>query len=297
MVISYLQGGLGNQLFQYAIGRQLAIKQSSELKLDLSWFSDPTKRTGITPRAFRLGNFQIHAVEATPDEIARLRPRNVVRRAVKRLQRTIAPYDWNSWLHEQRWFAFDERVLAVRRDVYLSGYWQNEAYFRDCADLLRQDIVPMHPLHADSETLLSRISKTDSVAIHVRRGDYVEADPAPWAHSVCGPAYYHACIERIRQRVRKPHFFVFSDEPKWVKENIDIPYPIEFVTHNGQERDYEDLWLMKSCRHQIISNSTFSWWAAWLNLNATKIVLAPRKWFNGDLYDTSKLLPTSWEQL
>jgi Glycosyl transferase family 11 len=297
MVITFLQGGLGNQLFQYAIGRQLAIRQLSELKLDLSWFGDPAKQVGMTPRKFLLDNFQIHAVEATPAEVRRLRPTSGFWHAIKGVQRSISPYYWNTWLHERRWFALDARVLSVRHDVYLSGYWQHEGYFHDCEDILRQEFIPKRPLHPDTESVLSRISETDAVAIHVRRGDYAKAEPVPWGHFVCGPAYYHACIDRIRQRVPKPHFFVFSDEPEWVKANLEIPDPVEFITHNGGERPHEDLWLMRSCKHQIISSSTFSWWGAWLNTNPHKIVLAPQKWFYGELFDTSELLLRDWERL
>jgi len=131
----------------------------------------------------------------------------------------------------------------------------------------------------------------------VRRGDYLTSPAASGCHGVCPPEYYHAAVKELATRLRSPHFYVFSDDPAWVKAQLNLPHPTTFVDHNDAEHGYEDLRLMASCRHHIIANSTFSWWGAWLGGYPEKRVVAPQKWFRDDRVDTADLIPQGWQRI
>ena len=296
MVIVHLQGGLGNQIFQYAAGRQLAINQGSELRLDLSWFKGDQRRRGFTPRRFLLDRFAIVAGRATRADASRIRLRAELRRIFRFGGSKSAAEEETPWLVERSHFVFDPRVLRAHGDTYLHGYWQNERYFAESSDLLRDELRLRQPPDSRTDVIRSRMANSNSVAIHVRRGDYLEQADAPRSHRVCGADYYHECLRLMVERVDDPRFFIFSDDPEWVARNILIPgnAPFEIVTHNDEGKAHEDLMLISACRHQILSNSTFGWWGAWLNPNPDKIVIGPERWFRGDVFDTSELLPPGW---
>ena len=135
------------------------------------------------------------------------------------------------------------------------------------------------------------------MSIHVRRGDYVSDAITQEIHGLSPLEYYAAAIQHIAHVAVQPHFFVFSDDPSWVRQNLHIDYPTTYVEHNTADRNYEDLRLMSLCRHHIIANSTFSWWGAWLGSNRAKMVIAPKRWFNTPDKDTRDLIPRSWIQL
>ena len=173
-------------------------------------------------------------------------------------------------------------------NTYLMGYWQSERYFRDNRDLLLKEFtVDVQTEGINAETTY-QISRTCSVAIHIRRGDYVGTR----YHGLCSPEYYERGMETMARTIGSPHFFVFSDEPEWVRENFSTAYPFTVVGHNDPDEPVPDLALMKLCKHQIIANSTFSWWGAWLNENPRKVVISPKRWFS-DLPSDS-IIPDEW---
>ncbi len=293
MVIVRLIGGLGNQMFQYAAGRSLALRHGVALKLDISGFADyPLRR-------YSLGCFNIVEEFASPEEIARVKspPRRRLVRLIRRAWRKVAgppPYYRQPVFQESMLRPFDPNIWRTPRDVYLDGYWQSEKYFKDIEHIIRSEFTFRPEQDLQSRDIAAMIAETNSVSIHVRRGDYVSNPLTNRVHGVCGLDYYAACVRFMADRVGKPHFFVFSDEPEWAAENLRFAYPMTFVTHNRDGREYEDLRLMSLCRHHIIANSSFSWWGAWLNARAGKIVLAPQRWFNEPDRDTSDLVPDGW---
>ena len=297
MVIVQLIGGLGNQMFQYAAGRALALHHRTALKLDISAFASYPLRT------YRLHHLRIHEDFATPQEVAAVQAGGCshLARWIWKVRRRLGhvPYYAQPVYRERERQAhvFDPHLVRARRDVYLIGYWQSEKYFAAIADLIREEFQLREEPSATSRELAQRIQDCQAVSLHVRRGDYVTNPRTHQVHGVCSLEYYARCIAYIAQRVEHPTFFVFSDDPDWARAHIRPGHPTVYVTHNGAARDYEDLWLMSQCKHHILANSSFSWWGAWLCRNPDKIVLAPQRWFNDLSIDTRDLLPEHWLRL
>lgn len=145
-----------------------------------------------------------------------------------------------------------------------------------------------------NEQVAQNILSVNAVSLHVRRGDYVSNLTINQFHGTCSLEYYNQAIAQIAKKVETPHFFVFSDDPEWVKSNLKIDYSITIVDHNNADKNYEDIRLMSLCKHHIIANSSFSWWGAWLCRNPNKIVIAPLKWFNDKSINTTDLIPDGW---
>jgi hypothetical protein len=167
-------------------------------------------------------------------------------------------------LFEPRLLRFQPRAL-----VYLVGYWQREEYFREQAATIRRELTLRKEMSAQSAQLGQRMRECDSVFLHLRRKDYEHRLSA---------AYYAAALEIVRAKVRQPSLFVFGDDLDWARRELRLPADAQFVDHNGEARNYEDLWLMTQCRHAIIANSSFSWWGAWLNDAPGRTVVAPAVW-------------------
>lgn len=293
MVMVRLMGGIGNQMFQYAAARRLAYIHNCALKLDLGWFDEIA--AADTARVYDLHVFAITGTVASLEEVnemmqaARSGWRLLLARARGRL--TGAPV--KTYTKEKN-FHFDSEILMLPDDVYLSGYWQSEKYFSDIADILRREFTVKTPPEDRNEQTVEMIRKTQSVSIHVRRGDYVTNPFATQYHGTCTLDYYRDAMEFVGARVEDPHFFVFSDDPAWARENLVSGHPTNVVDCNGPDRAYEDMRLMSLCRHHIIANSSFSWWGAWLCKNPDKIVIAPARWFANAALDTRDLLPERW---
>ena len=273
MVIVKLYGGLGNQLFQYATARALAIRNDALLKLDASSGFE----RDFYKRRYSLNHFNIPENFASPEEI------------------TAATHI------REKHFHFDPEFCSLRGDVYLDGYWQSERYFKSIEDTIREELSVRRPLADVSRRIADEMAETNSVCVHLRRlhgisGGQVDVRGVN-IHGAASLDYYYRCIERLTQTVKDPHFFVFSDDPGWARENLKLPYPTLLVAHNGPDNDYEDLRLMSLCKHHIIANSTFSWWGAWLNPGKDKRVFVPERWFNTNEHDTRDLIPESWVKI
>jgi hypothetical protein len=285
MIIVSLFEGLGNQMFQYATARRLADKHSTILKLDISSF-ESNKR-----RKYGLHCFQIQENMATQDEINMLlkRPKNQVERFFNKVG-IISDQSRN--LLQEKSFDFDSSILTASNNKWLHGFWQSEKYFSDIQDIIQSEFSIKYPQNTQNEEISKKIKFHESIALHVRRGDYVqnEESNSNQFHQICGLDYYKRCISYLAKRVSDPHLFVFSDEPQWVKENLKINFPMTFIEDNNGFRSYEDLRFMSQCKHNIIANSSFSWWGAWLNPNPNKIVCAPQQWFKNKLEDTKYLI-------
>lgn len=297
MIIVRLSGGLGNQMFQYAAGRHLAQIHNAELRLDTSLFDTPAP--GDTPRRFELGQYAISAGMATAEE----------RRACQELgMRKVTPlfrflqrcgrYPSQAGLRYYRElsFGFDSRLATLPDNICLEGFWQSEQYFRHIADIIRHEFTPLASLEGINVHLAERIAACESVSLHIRRGDYVSNPAAQSYHGTCSLEYYATALDLIGQRVKKPHVFVFSDDPAWAAANLKTTMPTTFVDNNDAASGQDDLELMRRCRHNIIANSSFSWWGAWLNENRDKSVIAPLRWFR-ETVDTRDLIPESWLRL
>lgn len=291
MPIVKIIGGLGNQMFQYAAGRSLAQRLGKPLKLDISSFDS------YRLRSFELDHFNVRYQLASLDELAQYGVNhhpliNAVNAVSRRLlQRNIFG---NPLFYKEHSFHYDREFLNISKDVYLSGYWQSERYFEGIAETIRDDFT-LRKLMSDRNTSIAKeISVCDSVSLHVRRGDYANNPVTMNYHGLCSADYYHAAISYVARKVKSPHYFVFSDDFDWVRRNINIQSPKTFVDGNNGSQSFIDMRLMSMCKHNIIANSSFSWWAAWLNGNHDKIVIAPRRWFNAAQHDTRDLYCPGW---
>jgi hypothetical protein len=292
MIVAKLTGGIGNQMFQYAAARRISYVNNAQLHLDLSWFSE----FGLDAnRKYELEVFNIVSEIATPSDIAafKTRKQNPFSRRLPNFLKNIA-FHTNQTHIIEKYFSFDPAILNIKDNVYLDGYWQSEKYFIDIEQIIRREFTfKVDPTERNRQTS-NIIASSESVAVHIRRGDYVTLAQANSFHGLCPPEYYQLAADEIKKQVNMPVFFVFSDDIEWVKDNVKLDYKTIFIDHNDPDQGYEDLRLMSLCRHHIIANSSFSWWGAWLNPSPKKIVVAPRIWFQKASQDTRDLIPPTW---
>lgn len=289
MIISQLIGGLGNQMFQYAAGRALSILSGVPLRLDTSGFTSYGLHQGFELEQVFFCPVTLattHDVRAVLGWQSSSLARRLFARPALRLLR-------NRHFIVEPHFHYWPGISRVPLPVYLMGYWQSERYFSNVAEIIRKDFTFKQPMTGRNSELAAEIGAVNSVSIHVRRGDYVNNPMANRTHGLCSIDYYKSAIKYIADRVCAPHFFVFSDDINWVKANLNAVYPCRYIDHNRNREGYNDMRLMSLCKHHIISNSTFSWWGAWLNAQDDKIVIAPKRWF-AIHYNTKDLLPESW---
>jgi len=295
MVIVKLMGGLGNQMFQYAAARRLAWRNKCHLKLDLSFLEG--KQYGNTKRYFGLDRLNIVAQKASKFEVALCADRNggifetVALKTIKLLN--LGP---SLEVYTERDFSFDPVVLELSGNWYLQGYWQTEKYFFDIRGLLLDEFKMKSPLSDIGTVLSEQIINTNSVSVHIRRGDYVNDSKTNEIHGICEISYYAKACFIMERTIKNPHYFVFSDDPEWAFDNLKFNYPVSFVNHNI-DAPQEDFSLMKRCKHHIIANSSFSWWGAWLSTNKDKIVIAPKQWFRDRTVNTADLIPDTWQRI
>jgi len=289
MIIVRLIGGLGNQMFQYAIGRSLAYRLNTELKLDISYFERNTLRQ------YHLFPFNIIQNFATLDDLNRVRKSYFVRlKSPIQLLKDTLNREIPIIPITERFVDFDPEILNLPDNVYLNGYWQSEKYFKDIEEIIRNEFRIKIPPDPFNKKIGEQIQYEESVSIHVRRGDYVSDPETNQAHGVCNIEYYQKAVNEIITRVNNPQFYLFSDDPDWAKANITAPAPIVFITQKDWTKSYEDLRLMSLCKHHIIANSSFSWWGAWLAKNEGQIVIAPSKWFTTIKWNYADRLPPDW---
>lgn len=283
MIAVRLIGGLGNQMFQYAAGRALAERLGTELLLDTREFEHYSLYN------YGLHKFAIDIPAASPEELARWP--SWIRRG-SRLLRKIGIH--TRWYSEIK-FQYDTAWESIPDGTMIDGYFQSERYFADITELLRREFVPVTPLSQQNAYYAELARGCESVMIHVRRGDYVTNIKALKTHGVCTVDYFEASVAYMRERLENPRFFVFSNDMEWAQKNLKLGDDAVFVTGNEQASEI-DIHLMAQCRHHIIANSTFSWWGAWLNSSASKIVIAPKCWFAKSI-NTRDLIPLHWIRL
>ncbi len=273
MVIVRLKGGLGNQMFEYAAGRAKALENNSHLLLDATFLNDRTPHRHFTYRSYELDAFNIE-------------PHFTL---LSRLSFAVRlPLVWPALSLAAEKFG----RLFGRQTVYLNDYFQDKKYFVQHADVIRKDFTFKKPLSPEAEKIATDIRSAESVCLHVRRGDYITDSKTAAHHGFVGSGdYYPRAIKLMGERVKNPHFFVFSDDIKWCRENLKISHPTIFVSAGA-----DDMHLMTLCKHFIIANSSFSWWAAWLGNHPSKVIIAPKEWIvKGEL--EGELIPAIWIKL
>jgi hypothetical protein len=291
MVICQILGGLGNQMFQYAAARALSLNSGSPLLLDLRGFEKYALHNGFEIDRVFLAPVKV-ATEADVSQLLSWRSAGLIRKLLKRV---TSPLLCGPYLAIEPHFNYWPGLKDFGA-CYLMGYWQSEKYFQDFEHTIRADFDFKMALAGDNLNTSVRMEGCNSVSLHVRRGDYITHAPTAKILNVCSIDYYQEAVKHIAERVTSPHFFVFSDDQQWVRNNINIPFPTEYIDRNSGVHSHVDMHLMSLCKHQIIANSSFGWWGAWLNNNQEKIVIAPRAWFRNGLKD-SDLIPKRWIRL
>ncbi|UWR90359.1 alpha-1,2-fucosyltransferase [Phaeobacter inhibens] len=280
MIITRLHGRLGNQMFQYAAGRALADRLGVSLTLDSR--GAELRGEGVLTRVFDLDL-------ATPDILPPLRQR--------------APLGYALWrglgqhlgtgpkLRREVGLGYNPDFVDWSDNSYLHGYWQSERYFAQSAERIRRDFTFPEYSNQQNAEMAARIGETNAISLHVRRGDYLTLA----AHVLCDQAYYEAALAQVLDGLEgQPTVYVFSDDPQWAKENLPLPCDKVVVDFNGADTDYEDMRLMSLCKHNIIGNSSFSWWAAWLNQTPDRRIAGPAKWFGDPKLNNPDILPPGW---
>jgi hypothetical protein len=290
MISVRLEGGLGNQLFQYAAGRSLALRHGTELLLDTSTLQ--RYKRSVTPRQFELDSFLHLGRMATVHE-ARFLP---WMHRIAAISHWVSP--WRTYV--EKGLSFNADFASLPDQTYLVGYWQSFRYFSHISKLLIDELKPLDVLSEASEVVAEQIDTCTSVALHVRRGDYVSLASAANFHGALSKSYYESALSYVRERVLNPKYFVFSDDPEWCRKNLPSNNTMIFVGHNAGPDAWQDLMLMSRCHHHIIANSSFSWWAAWMADQRwgvkQRIVIAPKHWFRGKMLDKDmeSRFPSHW---
>lgn len=290
MIVVKLMGGMGNQMFQYAAGRALAQANGDVLKLDLSHYLNPPP--GDVPRKYELYNFRISAETANDADLQRFCRYGGLRGLLARAKGVFS--GGAPCFLAERDMRYDPRIREARGDVYLDGYWQSERYFETIEGLIRAELQPACSGSDRVMRLWEEIQGANSVCINVRRGDFVSSS----FHGCFGMDYFEKGRKILEQSIRDLRYYVFSDDVAWCKEQFSGSPGTTVVTHDYAGPDFIDyLFLMTSCKHFIIPNSSFAWWAAWLCSHQEKRVIAPARWFNDPKIDTSDLVPGSWTRI
>lgn len=281
MIFIKLIGGLGNQMFQYALGRHLAIKNGTKLKLDISELI--SGKGEITIRNYELDQFKIEEEIASPSDLVFFETNKIVKAIEK-----FKPYHRRLKVYEKG-LSFDEKILKIKGVKYLNGFWQSELYFNDIRDVLLKEFSLKNEVSKNVKEISDKIKKQESVSLHVRRGDYVHKYSDQY--HVQGNDYYHTALEIIKKVNPNYNLFVFSDDIEWCKTNLIFENQTFYIEPN---KSFEDIYLMSLCSHNIIANSSFSWWGAWLNPNPEKICIAPKNWFKNKKQSNNNIIPRSW---
>lgn len=290
MNIVNISAGLGNQIFQYAFYRALRAKDA-DTKMDISDFNYRNHHNGYELESI----FNIcpdYATRKECDALADLSKsllsdirRKIFRIHLKCQGQVLSEAAIGCQYHAQ---------LFNNKNSYFVGFWQTEKYFKSIEQQLREELVFKNALDNENQKIAHLIADCNAVSLHVRRGDYVKARRVDTFGSVCSLDYYNKAVEHIQSRIDNPRFFVFSDDMLWVKENIKLNNAV-YVDINRGKNSFKDMHLMSLCKHNIIANSSFSWWGAWLNANESKIVVAPSVWVR--CHEMPDVVPDSWLQI
>ena len=287
MIITKIIGGLGNQMFQYAAGYALSRRLNQPLKLDISDYKNYKDRVYLL-NIFNHGSKILSCFQST-----------IYKKSNKYHKKLLYNIFNNQRLKyiKQPNRNYNTFFDSLHGNVYLDGYWQSEKYFLPYADEIRKIFNLELKLCKSSSIILKKIISSESVSIHFRRGDYINDIKVNNRYGVCSLQYYKKSINYFLKRFKHINFFIFSDDILWVENNLPKMNNVHFVKHEEECHPYEEVFLMSKCNHNIIANSTYSWWGAWLNNNPAKIIIAPEKWFKDTQIVIKDLIPENWIKL
>lgn len=277
-------------MFQYAMAKSMAIENGVHLQLDLSAYRN---KRYFNPEGFLLDKvFGAESIEASALDYASSLGVNYL--LLPLIKRGKLHSSSNRIIRESRLFEYDSDLIgrSHRTHAYIQGYWQTEGYFRNTEHEIRE-LFQFRPsmISERARFLECRIRERESVAVHIRRGDYITNPVYSKMYHICGEHYYIKAFELIKSRMSIPEFFIFTNDVEWVASQ-DI-FSNATICTASEDGSWNDMYLMSICKHNIIANSSFSWWGAWLNRNPNKIVISPSTWFI-DGTTTPDLIPNKW---
>ena len=285
MIYVRIRGGLGNQLFQYSAARSLADRLNVNLGLDTREYN------AGSPFEMGLKHFNIRA---------EFNPKGLIKHRKNGFSKYILDIALGNHknVYKETNLSFNNLFHSLPNKTYLKGYWQSEKYFENNQKNIFKDLQIITPQSKKNIKILENISKTNSVSLHIRRGDYVTNSAYNMKHGTCSLDYYKKSVDYLSKSLNKNFtIFAFSDDPEWVFKNLKLPMDIQFIEHNSSKKNYEDLRLMSQCNHNIIANSSFSWWGAWLNRSPKRTIISPKKWYVDKNIKNIDIIPNNWVKI
>ncbi len=294
MIVVRLMGGLGNQMFQYAFGLYLANTNNTKLKLDLTLLEDRnSKNANVVYRDFELSCFKLSGQIASQKEIHQFNPlptKNIFKKIRNKLY-----YFYHKNIIIQNKHDWNSSNLKIKNNTCIVGRWQSELYFKNIEDAIRKEFIFKNELNEYSKDIANQIQRNNkSISIHLRRIDYVNNKLYAEKIGALKINYYNKAIKKICELIERPRFFIFSDDIEFAKKNLPKNINAFFIKQKSNVKAEQDLHLISLCKNHIISNSTFSWWGAWLSNNLQKIVIAPKNWAKDVDYKPNKIIPNNW---
>lgn len=284
MIVVRIWEGLGNQLFQYAYARALQMRTEQKVYLDISEYANGVLRKyglnhfKITIPTIKSGQTLFNAIDYHDAY-------NIIKVNDKAIK-----YGFPISFGKEENINYKKALLVPNGNWYLKGWYQNENYFKEYYSLICRELKPKNKIRISSE-LHQLLKKEETISVHFRRGDYQKT------HNILDINYYLRAMKLVKKRIKNPRFIIFSDDIEWVKQNLNFIDECHYVNEQGTLQDYEELMIMSRCKHNIIANSTFSWWGAWLNQNEEKIVIAPKVWFPDNSHYKTDIVPQDWIKL
>lgn len=293
MVIAQITGGLGNQLFQYAAAKALSLHHKVPLLLEVSSFYREELPDLEVPRNFELIHF-----EGITEEII---PAQEVNSLIDVKTNSVLPAffvpAYKKSIYTEPYYHYDKNFFKSKKKVFLKGGWQSEKYFKPFENEIRKSLQLKEGLTKRVAETADAFKLENSVAVHIRRGDYLRKKIIHEWHGVMNKDYYTRAFDLLSSKTEDLKIYYFTDDIDWVSKNLQPLFGGEIVSENIAQTQYEDLYLMSHCRNNIIANSSFSWWGAWLNSYPSKIVVAPEKWFDKGFKDTQDIIPSGWHKI
>jgi Glycosyl transferase family 11 len=316
MIIARITMGLGNQMFQYAAAKALSLEKNTPLKLDVSSYQ------AYTLRRYELDSFfGIKADIATVDELQKYFYKHPLKRVWNRLRpkrklrtlglpyeepllarKLLAAHDFFLPPHKRKTYLephyhFDTDFFKATDDIYLQGYWMSWRYFHNYENVIKQEFTMKQTFEHLPADLIAEIKGQNSISLHIRRTDITNPVIVKMKGLVPLDYYYNAA-DYLKSKIENPVYYIFSDDIQWARQHLNIKdAPVHFITDIITHTHEEDFYLMQQCKHNVIVNSTFSWWAAYLSPINNKIVIAPKRWYNNTDYNYKDVYPLSWIQI
>ncbi len=289
MITVRLKGGLGNQMFQHAFARAYSLKNNVPFQLDVRYLKDRSPRKNFIYRNYDLDIFNINPVILKPVDYFPYAIYSVLMAEALQCKFPSLKKITNKYLEKD--YLIDKNIWSENSFTYFSGYFQSYKYFSEYKDQIADDFTFRNCLDNNCQPLMQEVRMQETICLNVRRGDFLNDKLL----NVVSKNYYYRSVDFIKSKVNNPVIYVFSDDTKWCEENLKFDIPTVYITHEFAGVKFRNYFeLMMNCKHFIIPNSSFAWWAAYLSKSINKIVVVPSIWQNDSKANSKDLVPDNW---